>query len=114
MYHLLLILILNFSKGGDSDDEGAEDSPDEDQYDTDDPFIDDEELVCDHLIKLSRDLGSLFFAHSVFIVACVNRTNPRLNLVVLDVFSSYLQQQFLGIKVLLCCYSIRLQSPDSM
>jgi hypothetical protein len=32
-------------KGGNSDEENVEDSPDEDQYDTDDPFIDDEELV---------------------------------------------------------------------
>lgn len=35
-----------YCQGGDSDDDNAEDSPDEDQYDTDDPFIDDEELVC--------------------------------------------------------------------
>lgn len=42
-------LIVILSQGGDSDDDGAEDSPDEDQYDTDDPFIDDEELVCGHL-----------------------------------------------------------------
>jgi hypothetical protein len=32
-------------QGGDSDEENVEESPDEDQYDTDDPFIDDEELV---------------------------------------------------------------------
>lgn len=72
-----MILILNSPQGGDSDDDGAEDTPDEDQYDTDDPFIDDEELVCDHLLILSRDFGSLVFAHSVFVVVYVNRAKCR-------------------------------------
>lgn len=56
-------ILCSCCQGGDSDDENPEDSPDEDQYDTDDPFIDDEELVCGTRIQVlqadSEDMCSL-------------------------------------------------------
>nr|PNR57129.1 hypothetical protein PHYPA_004122 [Physcomitrium patens] len=48
-------------KGGDSDDDGAEDSPDEDQYDTDDPFIDDEELNEYFMVEEAKTKHTGFF-----------------------------------------------------
>ncbi|KAG0623138.1 hypothetical protein M758_3G150900 [Ceratodon purpureus] len=48
-------------KGGDSDDDNAEDSPDEDQYNTDDSFIDDEELNEYFMVENAKTKHSGFF-----------------------------------------------------
>lgn len=52
-------------QGGDSDEENVEESPDEDQYDTDDPFIDDEELVHPCLSYVLRWVASMLWAVNV-------------------------------------------------
>ncbi|CAK9274642.1 unnamed protein product [Sphagnum jensenii] len=48
-------------KGGDSDEENVEESPDEDQYDTDDPFIDDEELNEYFMVEKAKTKHTGFF-----------------------------------------------------
>ncbi|CAM6032831.1 unnamed protein product [Sphagnum compactum] len=48
-------------KGGNSDEENVEDSPDEDQYDTDDPFIDDEELNEYFMVEKAKTKHTGFF-----------------------------------------------------
>lgn len=56
--NVLLQFHLNISQGKDSsDDEGPNDVPDDDQYDTEDSFIDDAELVV-----ISIQLIFFFFA----------------------------------------------------
>jgi hypothetical protein len=48
-------------QGGDSDEENVEESPDEDQYDTDDPFIDDEELNEYFMVEKAKTKHTGFF-----------------------------------------------------